>query len=150
MKILDSKIVDQRRSRRNTLYLKHVSDIEQLVASCWIAILEVIQTRRVILEWQSLKVAQSVIEGNREDWKHKLSIHFSLLLFSESLIELDDLLQVHDGIGMEEVELALPEDFTQVLEEVWEDLLHARGVVLLSVDQLIDVFGGAESIRPNL
>jgi len=71
-------------------------------------------------------------------------------LFSESLIELDDLLQVHDGIGMEEVELALPEDFTQVLEEVREDLLHARGVVLLSVDQLIDVFGGAESIRPNL
>jgi hypothetical protein len=39
-------------------------------------------------------------------------------LFSESLIELDDLLQVHDGIGMEEVEFALPEDFTQVLEEV--------------------------------
>ena len=51
---------------------------------------------------------------------------------------------------MEEVELALPEDLTQVLEEVREDLLHARSVVLLTVDQLIDVLGGAESVRPDL
>ena len=51
---------------------------------------------------------------------------------------------------MEQVELALPEDLTQVLEEVRQDLLHAGGVVLLSVDQLIDVLGGAESVRPDL
>jgi hypothetical protein len=47
---------------------------------------------------------------------------------------------------MEQVELALPEDLTQVLEEVDQDLLHAGGVMLLTVDQLIDVFCSAESI----
>lgn len=47
---------------------------------------------------------------------------------------------------MEQVELALPEDLTQVLEEVDQDLLHAGGMMLLTVDQLIDVLGRAESI----
>ena len=50
---------------------------------------------------------------------------------------------------MEQVELALPEDLRQVLEEVSENLLHARSVVLLSVDQLVNVFSGTECIRPN-
>lgn len=104
----------------------------------------------MILEWQSLKVAESVIQGHRKYGEHELGIHLGLLLISQSLVELDDLLQVHDGVGVEQVELALPEDLTQVLEEVRQDLLHAGGVVLLSVDQLIDVLGGAESVRPDL
>ena len=68
------------------------------------------------------------------------------MLISKSLVCLDDLLEVHDGVRVEEVELALPEDFTQVCEEVIKDLLHSGGVMLLSVDQLIDVISGAESI----
>jgi hypothetical protein len=51
---------------------------------------------------------------------------------------------------MEKIEFTLPEDFTQILEEIREDLLHARSVVLLSVDELINVFSCAESIGPNL
>jgi hypothetical protein len=51
---------------------------------------------------------------------------------------------------MEQVEFTLPEYFGQVGKEVRQDLLHAGGVVLLSVDQLIDVLGGAESVRPDL
>ncbi len=71
-------------------------------------------------------------------------------MIGESLIELYDLLQVHDSIGMEKVELALPENLAQILEKVRKDLLHARSMVLLSINQLIDVFCGAESIGPYL
>ena len=51
---------------------------------------------------------------------------------------------------MEQVEFTLPENFTQVLEEVGKDLLHTGCMVLLAVDQLVDVLGCAESVRPDL
>jgi hypothetical protein len=51
---------------------------------------------------------------------------------------------------MEEVELALPEDFGQVCEEVGQDLLHAARMLRpLSVDQLVNVLRGAEGIAPD-
>ncbi len=47
--------------------MQHVSYIEQLVASSGIGVLKVIKARWVILEGKSLKVAESVIKGYREN-----------------------------------------------------------------------------------
>ena len=51
---------------------------------------------------------------------------------------------------MKQIELGLPEYLGEVSEEIGEDLLHARCVMLLAIDQLIYVLGGAESVRPDL
>jgi hypothetical protein len=51
---------------------------------------------------------------------------------------------------VEQVELTLPEDLSQVSKEVRKDLLHARSVMLLTVDQLINVLSGTEGITPDL
>jgi hypothetical protein len=68
------------------------------------------------------------------------------LLISHGLVELDDLLKIHNRVGMEEIELTLPEDLAKVSEKVSKDLLHAGSVVLLTVDKLIDVVASAEGV----
>lgn len=51
---------------------------------------------------------------------------------------------------MEQVELTLPEYFSEVSEEIRQYLFHPGSMMFLSVYELIYVLSGAESITPDL
>ena len=68
------------------------------------------------------------------------------LVIGHGLVELDDLLNVHDSIGVEEVELTLPEDLREVGEELREDLSDSGGLMLHSVNQIVNVLSSSEGV----
>ena len=126
--------------------MQHVGNAEQLLTSRRCAVLQLLHSRWDILYRESFKVAQSVVKRHTQDSENELSSHFISLLVRHGLVELDDLLKIHNRVGMEEIELTLPEDLAQVSEKVSKDLLHAGSVVLLTVDKLIDVVASAEGV----
>jgi hypothetical protein len=69
-----------------------------------------------------------------------------LLFIRHGFAESDNLQQVLQSVGVEQVVSALPEDVGQVAEEHLQDLLDLS--VLLAVDQEEDRLTGAEGIRP--
>ena len=51
---------------------------------------------------------------------------------------------------MEHLIVTLPEDFSQVTEEIMQIVLDFSGLGITSVDKLVDVFTSSKSISPLL
>jgi hypothetical protein len=61
VQILDSHIVQKRGTRRYTLNLKHVSNVKEFQFGSR-GLLNLVQTRWVVLNTESLKVTQAVVQ----------------------------------------------------------------------------------------
>lgn len=51
---------------------------------------------------------------------------------------------------MEHLVVTLPEDFSQVTEEIMQIVLDLCSLSIASVDKLVDIFTGSEGISPLL
>ena len=67
MQVLYSEVGNQGTTRRYTLNLEHVSNAEKLMSCGRGAVLELLHARGDVLDRESFKVAETVVQGDRED-----------------------------------------------------------------------------------
>jgi hypothetical protein len=80
MDVLDVDVVNQRASRWLTFHLEHPSGGQQLLSGDKTGLIEVLKTVWHVVEGESLKIAESVVQWDRKSGQNKFVINGPLIL----------------------------------------------------------------------
>lgn len=146
--IFNTDLVDEGLTSWQSFNKKHLSDAKKFIFNFITSLNLALHTLGQVLSGDSLKVTNVVVKRYSKRSEDKFHSHGVFLFDLDSLVRLDDLVDIHQSIRVEHLVVTLPEDFRKIAEEIMQIVLNLGSLCVTSVNKLVNTLASSESITP--